>query len=1232
MENLMAQSISKLPITIPTKQDATWDFSNRPNVASVPFSRKRHQVVTDSYVNYLCKTGRLSEAVAALDSLAQHGSEVRPDTFLNLVQSCIDSNSLILGRKVHSRIGLVKHKSPFLGTKLVSMYAKCGNLEDARKVFSEMGERNLFTWSAMIGACSRERRYREVIELFYMMMSMEDSCLPDAFLLPKILQACGNCGDLKTGKLIHLLVVKCGMGDIPRVSNSILAVYAKCGKLDVAERYFERMEQKDTAAWNAMMSGYCQIGDVEKAHRLFDAMCEEGTDPGLVSWNLLISGYNQIGRCDVAMELKKKMESNGIALDVVAWTSMISGFGQNNRTNQALDLFREMILTGVEPNGVTIASVVSACASLKSLNAGMEIHSLAVKLGNIHDVLVGNSLIDLYSKCGDLEAARQVYDLMAEKDVFSWNSMIGGYCQAGYCGKAYLLFTQLQNSNIQPNVITWNTMIWGYLQNGDEDQAMDLFQKMEKEGNIKRDTASWNSLIAGHIHIGQKDLALSIFRQMQSAGIRPNPVTILSVLPACASLIALNQVKEIHGCALRRNLVSALPVVNSLIDTYTKSGNIAYSRRLFDRIISKDVITFNSMIAGYILYACPDAALDIFDQMRISGIKPSRTTFASIILAQSLSSEKGEKVPVSAGPWGGQDGFRWDDGVYSTVRQFVIAHGAGIDSIQIEYDKKGVSIWSEKHGGFGGNRIDKVKLDYPNEFLTSVSGHYGNINDWGPVLIRSLTFESNKRTYGPFGVTQGTCFSLPVTGGRVVGFHGKSDWCLNAIGIYLKPHQQEKSSKAIVKTKSYNTNGSDSVGYSVIQGSAGNAYDIVVAVRQKDDNGNLLPKKLSTQISQDHYTDAGTITKGASIGRIPSKIEGLITYGPWGGTGGSLFDDGQYSGIRQIHLSRSIGIAYIRIQYDDNGQPKWGSKHGGNGGFKTDKIIFDYPSEILMNIRGTYWPLMYMGPHIIKSLTFYTNKGVHGPFGEEQGPSFTTKMKEGRIVGFHGREGLFLDAIGVHLVEGIVKPAKHYLSDAITKTEADVAEIDNSPWSNKLVVAKRGQTENVACGVIKEPAPCGPGPWGGDGGRPWDDGVFSGIKQIVVTRTAEAICSIQIEYDRNGQSVWSVKHGSTGGTSTQRVKLEYPHEVLTCMSGYYGAINREDRPKVVRSLTFYGSRGKYGPFGEETGTFFTSTTTEGKVVGFHGRCGAYLDAIGVHMQHWLGNDRPSKPSLFKFFN
>ncbi|XP_050366078.1 jacalin-related lectin 3 [Argentina anserina] len=647
--------------------------------------------------------------------------------------------------------------------------------------------------------------------------------------------------------------------------------------------------------------------------------------------------------------------------------------------------------------------------------------------------------------------------------------------------------------------------------------------------------------------------------------------------------------------------------------------------------------------------------------------------------------EETEKKAISVGPWGGHNGLMWDDGVYSTVRQLVIAHGSGVDSIQIEYDSKGCSFWSDRHGGNGGWKTDMVKLDYPEEFLTSVHGHYGKISDWGAVSVRSLTFISNKRSYGPFGMEQGTYFSLPVTpGNKIVGFHGKSGWYLDAIGAYLKPVQNDQNhfSKVVMTHTQYNymSGGTDMpAGYSLLQN-----CDVFLAIRPKDDSVTTkpvvsVPKNLSRQSSSsEDSSDEGTKHKTPTIERLPSKVEGVVTYGPWGGSGGYVFDDGVYSGIRQIKLSRNIGVVYIKVEYDCDGGAVWGSKHGGTGGYKSDRIIFDYPNEILTHITGTFGPVMGMGPNVIKSMSFHTTKKKHGPYGEEQGTQFSTQLKEGKIVGIHGRNGLFLDAFGVHVIEGRVKvettqthteksptlalttsshnaittmipkepagamvlkePAgalvkKEPAGALLTKEPAGaITEIDHSHWSSKLVCTKKGTFEEVSCGVVKEPAPFGPGPWGGDGGRAWDDGVFTGIRQIHLTRSAEGICSMQIEYDRSGQFIWSVKHGGNGGTSPHRIKLEYPHEVLSCISGYYGCISKNERPQIIKSLTFYTSRGKYGPFGEEVGTFFTSTTTEGKVVGFHGRSSLYLDSVGVHMQHWLGStQKTSRISLFKKF-
>ncbi|CAN6341465.1 unnamed protein product [Urochloa humidicola] len=338
------------------------------------------------------------------------------------------------------------------------------------------------------------------------------------------------------------------------------------------------------------------------------------------------------------------------------------------------------------------------------------------------------------------------------------------------------------------------------------------------------------------------------------------------------------------------------------------------------------------------------------------------------------------------------------------------------------------------------------------------------------------------------------------------------------------------------------------------------------------------------------------------------------TYGPWGGSGGTIFDDGVYTGVWQINLTRAAGISSMKVLYDRNGQAVWGNKHGFSGGVPSDKIVFDFPSEVLTHITGYCDSAILMGPTVVRSLTFHTNKRTFGPYGDESGTYFSTSFTNGRIVGFHGREGWYIDGIGVHVQEGKVA-SQRFVSRPTTPTSPLVhynmlAQTQSDTYTNN----------EVAYGMVKEPVPMGPGPWGGEGGRPWDDGVYTGVKQIYIMRGA-FIGSIQVEYDRSGYSIWSTRHGNSGHI-THRVKLDYPHEVLTCVYGYYNT-SMEDGPRVLRSLTFITNRGKYGPFGDEGGAYFSSAMTEGKVVGFHGRSGQHLDAIGVHMQHWLGDRRPA---------
>lgn len=157
----------------------------------------------------------------------------------------------------------------------------------------------------------------------------------------------------------------------------------------------------------------------------------------------------------------------------------------------------------------------------------------------------------------------------------------------------------------------------------------------------------------------------------------------------------------------------------------------------------------------------------------------------------------GKNVSIEVGQWGGNGGFYWDDGIYNGVREINLTYDHCIDSIHVVYDKNGKPVAGEKHGGVGGTHRTEIKLQWPEEFLTSVSGHYcPMVPGIGPV-IRSLTFKSNKRTYGPYGMEVGTPFSFSIDGALVVGLNGRCGWYLDSIGFHLTVVQSPKLLKKV---------------------------------------------------------------------------------------------------------------------------------------------------------------------------------------------------------------------------------------------------------------------------------------------------------------------------------------------------------------------------------------------------------------------------------------------------
>ncbi|KAF8010112.1 hypothetical protein BT93_J0924 [Corymbia citriodora subsp. variegata] len=574
----------------------------------------------------------------------------------------------------------------------------------------------------------------------------------------------------------------------------------------------------------------------------------------------------------------------------------------------------------------------------------------------------------------------------------------------------------------------------------------------------------------------------------------------------------------------------------------------------------------------------------------------------------------------SVGPTGGCGGSPFDDKAYTDVRKINEVVMSGIVSFSIEYDYNGCLVCSPRHGGPTEGKICMVQLDYPNEFLTSVSGHI--VDDPRFVVIQSLTFHSNRRTYGPFGNEIGEFFSFPPVAGKIIGFFGRCGSCLNSIGAHILPVSRAYPFEVVGPFGNSNyedrwddgkhtdvrqidvVSGSaiESItityeqGRSFAHGTSGGGttnkinldklseYLTSISGYITSDAGSTIIHSLTFQSNKRIYGPFGIETgrkfsfpaAGGKIigfyGSSDSHLESLGAYfkrifhlypiefiGPFGGQSGQPWDDGKFNGVKKIKMMLEDVVSCISFEYDDNGESIWSSTHGHSDKGDILMVNLDYPHEFLTSVFG----YMKGDNSVIQSLTFESNIRRHGPFGKEEGRFFSCALACNKISGFHGRSSVQLDALGVY----------------------------SEPISDLPLLKSIG-------------------PFGGQGGNQWDDGDSMGVTKIIV-KGGSAIDSITVEYNKNGSVVQGPKHGGDGGHLTLEIKLDYPQEYLTTFSGHTGSFFGYN---IVRSLTFQSNERTYGPFGEEVMKYFHFPPIGKKIIGFHGRSGLLLDSLGAHFE------------------
>ncbi|GAV65048.1 PPR domain-containing protein/PPR_1 domain-containing protein/PPR_2 domain-containing protein/DYW_deaminase domain-containing protein [Cephalotus follicularis] len=392
--------------------------------------------------------------------------------------------------------------------------------------------------------------------------------------------------------------------------NVMISGYARKRNLSAARELFERMPERDVVSWNAILSGYAQNGYVDEARQIFDRMPTKNA----VSWNGLLAAYVQNGRIDDAGQLFETKKD----WDVVSWNCLMGGYVRRRRLEDARNIFDRMPVRDI----VSWNTMITGFAQ----NGEVAEAKRLFKDSPTRDVFTWTAMVSGYVQNEMVDEARRFFDEMPEKNVISWNAMIAGYVQCKRMDMARQLFEAMPCRN----VCSWNTMITGYAQNNEIFHAKNLFDRMPRH-----DSVSWAAMIAGYAQNGYNEEALHLFVQMERDGEKLNRSSFACSFSTCANIAALELGMQLHGRVIKAGYETGFFVGNALLAMYCKCGSIDEAYNAFEGISEKDVVSWNTIIAGYARHGFGQKALMVFESMKKAGIRPDETTMVGILSACS---------------------------------------------------------------------------------------------------------------------------------------------------------------------------------------------------------------------------------------------------------------------------------------------------------------------------------------------------------------------------------------------------------------------------------------------------------------------------------------------------------------------------------------------------------------------------------------------------------------------
>ncbi|KAH1153866.1 hypothetical protein GYH30_049484 [Glycine max] len=383
-------------------------------------------------------------------------------------------------------------RNTIASNSMIALFGRKGCVEKARRIFNGVRgrERDMVSWSAMVSCYEQNEMGEEALVLFVEMKG--SGVAVDEVVVVSALSACSRVLNVEMGRWVHGLAVKVGVEDYVSLKNALIHLYSSCGEIVDARRIFDDGGVLlDLISWNSMISGYLRCGSIQDAEMLFYSMPEK---------------------------------------DVVSWSAMISGYAQHECFSEALALFQEMQLHGVRPDETALVSAISACTHLATLDLGKWIHAYISRNKLQVNVILSTTLIDMYMKCGCVENALEVFYAMEEKGVSTWNAVILGLAMNGSVEQSLNMFADMKKTGTVPNEITFMGVLGACRHMGLVNDGRHYFNSMIHEHKIEANIKHYGCMVD---LLGRAGLLKEAEELIDSMPMAPDVATWGALLGAC---------------------------------------------------------------------------------------------------------------------------------------------------------------------------------------------------------------------------------------------------------------------------------------------------------------------------------------------------------------------------------------------------------------------------------------------------------------------------------------------------------------------------------------------------------------------------------------------------------------------------------------------------------------------------------------------------------------------------